>query len=325
MRRVLSRGIVFSSPIIICFIIITVIDPYCYFKFNNLIPGEKKREYARPLNFALWDMIQYSRNPSKDILIGDSRMGTMNTDLIKTIAKKDFYKFSFGGGNLREIITVINYLRDVGHVKSLYIGVNLELYNKTNNRDRVSGAIDIMKNPLLYLVNLNVWQATYEIIISQLFGDSNQIGEPELSKEKFWKYQIEKTGARNLSNYIYPDNYKSELNEIGSYCKQNGIDFRIIIFPTHVDIQSLFDKYHLIDEYNTFLSDICAITTVYDLNFPNYITKDENYFSDPYHIHRELFGQKYTPILLDKVENNDSIVRVYQHNSHYIYTTFKDL
>jgi hypothetical protein len=251
-------------------------------------------------------------------------MGTMNTDLIRTVSNKDFYKFSFGGGNLKEIISVINYVKNVGEIRSLYIGVNLELYNKTNNRDRVSGAIDIMKNPLLYLVNLNVWQATYQIIISQFSEDPGQIGEPELPKEKFWEYQIERTGARNLSNYIYPDNYRNELVEIGNYCIQKKIDFRIIIFPTHTDIQNLFDKYSLIDEYNTFLNDICAITTVYDLNFPNCVTRDKFYFSDPYHIKRDLFGEKYIPLLLDKVKNNDSIMRVYKNNSHFIYTTFEE-
>lgn len=325
MKKLIIRGLKFSSPILVVFLVVIIVDPYCYFKFNTLIPTERKKDVSRKLNFALWEIIQYSNNPSKNILIGDSRMGNMRTEVIKEISGKDFYMFSFGGGNLREILSTYEYVTSTNKIESLYIGVNLELYNKTNNRDRVSGAIAILKNPLLYIINLNVWQATYKILASYFSGENGSIGRPEVSKEKFWVHQVKETGQRNLANYVYPDNYRTELIELGNYCKKEKIDFKFIVFPTHTDIQKLFDKYNLLEENNKFLKDLSEITLVYDLNFPNKITRNQDLFADPYHINRDLFCQKYIPLLLNANSNaSDSIMRVYNQSSNIQYTTFAD-
>ncbi len=324
MKKLINRGLKFSFPILIILMIVVVVDPYCYFKYNNLISAEKKKEYSRELNFALWDMIQYTRNPSANILIGDSRMGNMKTDVIKMVSGKDFFMFSFGGGNLREIISTYNYVIQTNKLESLFIGVNLELYNKTNNRDRVSGAIAILKNPLLYIINFNVWQATYQILLSYFSNNDKQIGRPDVSRDKFWAFQVNQTGQRNLANYVYPDNYHKELIDMGKYCIKEQIDFKIIVFPTHTDIQRLFDKYGLLEENNRFLNDISEITLVYDLNFPNKITKNQELFSDPYHIKRDLFCEKYIPLLLKSTTYSDSIIKVYNQSSKIHYTTFSD-
>lgn len=325
MKKLLVRGLKFSSPLLIILMVIATVDPYCYFEFNNIIPAERKKDISRKLNPALWSIIQYSHNPGKNILIGDSRMGNMRTEVVKEISGKDFYMFTFGGGNLREILSTYKYITSTAKIESLYIGVNLELYNKTNNRDRVSGAISILKNPLLYIINLNVWQATYKILTSYFSGEGNSIGRPEVSRDKFWIHQVKVTGQRNLANYVYPDNYKKELVEIGEYCKKEKIDFKFIVFPTHTDIQRLFDKYQLLEENNQFLKDLSEITKVYDLNFPNEITRNQELFADPYHINRDLFCKRYIPLLLNSNANpSDSIVRVYNQMSNIQYTTFTD-
>ena len=306
-------------------LIVFLVDPFCYFKFNNLIPEERKKENSRRLNFALWDIIQYSKKPTRNILIGDSRMANMNTEVIKSISGKDFFLFSFGGGNLQEIISTYQYVTKLNKIESIYIGVNLELYNKTNNRNRVSGATAILQNPLLYLINLNVWQATYKTLASYFKKNIKSIGNPEMSKEKFWIHQVNETGQRNLANYIYPDNYHKELTEIGKYCKKQGIDFKIIVFPTHTDIQQLFIKYHLLEENYKFLTDLSEITEVFDLNFPNRITKDQQLFSDPYHIKRDYFATQYIPLLLNKpLIQSYSIIRVYKRDSHIQHTNFQE-
>jgi len=281
--KFLKKSLLIIIPAVIYCSIMGAVDSFNLFN-SKLIPIEIKKKYA-PLNYALWQIIDYNKNPVKNILIGDSRIGHLDCTAIEEAAHDQYYNFSLGGGNLQEIIDVFWFAESRIRLKNVYMSVNLEIYNKTNSRDRVEGAISIVSNPLLYFTNFNVLHAAYydmkEYILTS--AEKAAIGTPEMTINDFWNYQVNFAGTRLFSNYQYPDNYYFELSKISKYCKLHNILLTFLIMPNHTDIIKLISKFNLEKENNIFIKNLSTLGIVYNFNLINSLTKNKNNFTDPFH------------------------------------------
>jgi len=310
-----KKILLFSIPFVVYYATIAIIDPYNYFGSNKIVSDAVKEKISRPLNYPLWEILKYRRQPNKNILIGDSRIGAVDVRRVYERTGEQYFKYSIGGGNANEIISTFWYVASITKLENVYIGINLELYNKANIRDRVSGVVSIMNNPFLYLVNSNVTESSYYIVSSYLRKETISVGVPDMSKEEFWDYQLTVTAARYYANYIYPDNYLKEFTRIAEYCRDNNTRLVFVVFPTHTDLQQLMLKYNLVSANERFISDLRKIGTVYDLNFGNRVTSDKTLFGDPFHMEPELFNEIYTDLIWSKnTQPSDSLLRVYHDN-----------
>jgi hypothetical protein len=287
MKKLISKLILLLIPFLIISLFILILDPYNYYEFSKNADRDLKSSISIPLNEPLWKLIDYDKKQFENILIGDSRMGSLNEEEISLISKHKYYNLSFSAANCNEIISVLDYIIDKYKLSNIFVGLNLDQYNQANNRDRVEGVIKITGNPFLYFVNTNVLEATYLLSKAKIF--KNEVGiktTPNSNKEDFWKYQIEVTGKRYFLNYIYPQEYFDNLIRIKKKCKEKGITLKIIIFPSHSDLNKLIEKYNLKDSEKKFKSDMISLGDVYDFNFENEITNNYNDFKDPFHFNK---------------------------------------
>ena len=159
------------------------------------------------------------------------------------------------------------------------------LYNKYNQRNRVTEAVELINSPFSYLFSNFCLKSTFLISKSILTKEEVKIGVPEGDKDEFWKYQLENDAV--VSYYIkyqYPDYYQKQLLKISNYCKENNIKLVFFIPPGHVDLQNLTIKFNRVKEEAKFIEDISKLGLLYDFNYPNVITKDVKNYKDPHHL-----------------------------------------
>lgn len=311
--RFLIRGLIFILPFGIYFAIIYTIDPFNYAGDNKVISDTVKQQYSGKINYALWELNAFRKRPSPYILLGDSRMLLVDTKILNRIKQQEFINLAYGGGNLNEAINTFWFVSKTCALKEVYMGINIEMYNQNNNRDRVNGVVMMFKNPLLYFTNPDVIEAGYYCFKNRNNSKGSSFEAPPMTAEEFWKFQLTETAGRYYSNYLYPQTYFNQLQDIVHYCKQNNVQIHFIIFPTHTDLQDQIDAYHLQKENERFVNDLRILGEVYNLNLRNTYTRNRENFRDPFHFKSELFNEIYAPVLFAGKEISDSIATVSHH------------
>ena len=303
---------IFAAPFIVVALTIIWVDPYNYF-FHNANNGDVKKKIAYKLNYTLWKIIEYKRNPLPNILLGDSQMGRLQSDHISEITNNKFYNFSYAGGTLPEMINTFWFATETTKLEKAYFGISFNHFNAHNYaKERVTSARQIISNPLLYLVNRNVLSATMHLIRNKITGNIAQIERPPMNRKRFWTYALNVPTKRYYTNYKYPKSWYEDLRRISEFCRDNDIDLKIIILPTHTQLQAKVQEYGLVKEYEVYIEDLAELAVVYDFNIKNHWTEDKSNFEDPRHFKsrlareliREIWGLKKNWVRIASINNN---------------------
>jgi hypothetical protein len=263
-----------------------MIDPFNYFNISKIVTTKEKEEISRRVNYPLWHLIEFKNKPNENILIGDSRMSRLKTNLIKKITGECYYNFTYGGGTIEESISTFWETAKVTRLKNVVFGINFNNFNANNVRNRVPGTTNTIKNPILYLFNIDVLKASFLLAKKSILKKSVKIEKPSISKEKFWNLKLNEDSRRFYSNYKYPHKTYDKLVKVNSYCNKNNINVRFIILPTHVSLQCKIKEYNLEDENNRFLADIRKLGNIYNFDRSTELTKNKKNFYDPFHLIR---------------------------------------
>lgn len=304
LKKFLRRGMIFAVPFLLYGVFITIIDPYNYFSLPSPVNDGLKKEISFKLNYAMWKMLDYRKAPQNSILLGDSRMMAMDETRITEISGIDFYNLAYGGGSLKEALATFWFADGLGNLENVYIGLDLNSYNASDNKDRVSEVLAALNNPLLYISNTNTLLSAYRLLKASLSGKPTKIGTPKGDKMTFWRKQLEVTARVYFANYRDPLEYRKGFKDLSVYCREKGINLVFIIFPSHMDLQDKISHYGLEEDNSTFRKDLASFGLVYDFAWDNEVTRDWERFKDPYHFTQDV---------------EDSIIRtVWGGESHFV-------
>jgi len=274
----------FSIPLMILMILVIYIDPY------NIIRKEKNqtlielKEISSKVNYPLAALQKYTNTPSDTIILGDSRAASLNEKFFKEITHKNVTNLAYGGGTLQEAIDTFWIVSKIYVPKEVYMGVNFNLYNALNNKNRVLEANKIRSSLSSYLFSKYCIKSTLLILKSYITQEKVSIERPSMTREEFWKYQLDISGPYFFENYKYPVAYFKELQKISEYCHKNKIRLTIFIPPTHIELQLKIKEYKLEKEYKKFLDNLQSLGfPVYNFNFSNEMTVNKDNFNDPFH------------------------------------------
>jgi hypothetical protein len=292
----IGSGIAFSVPLCVYVCAITLIDPFAYFtRFPSIVPVQVKQGQAKQLNYILWNLNDFRYHPASCVLLGDSRMRLFSTNAIQARSGEACANLAYGGGNLAEAISTFWYATGRVQLRAVYFGVNLELYNQSNSRDRVQGTVAILQNPLLYFTNRDVAAAAWTVARDRSAGAGGSVETPPMSREAFWQYQLTEAGTRYYAHYVYPAAFFAHLSEIAEHCRRHDVKLTFIVMPTHTDLQRLLDRYRLRAAEQRFLGDLAGIGSVLDFNVENEYTSDRSNFGDPFHMKASVIERVYLP------------------------------
>ncbi len=134
-------------PILIYFIIFVMFEPYNYF-------GVRKGDFDT--NQPIYRVRDYIKNPENAILLGDSRMAHLDTNLAKQYTGKDFSNLAFGGASQKEITDLFWFAVDENeNLDTVYLEVSFYTLNQKYSKDRVGNVKIISENPFAYFFNFN--------------------------------------------------------------------------------------------------------------------------------------------------------------------------
>ena len=283
-RRFLRHLIIFSIPFWLYSLFILSTDPFNYFGISHVIPDELKLDTAARLDPCFWKMNQFNARPVPNILLGDSRMVALRSETIKQITGLDYFNFAYGGGTLQEAVDTFWFAQNRLPLKSVYIGVNLNVYNDYNDRRRTQLLTAVRRNPALYFMNRTVLQSAAYALYSWLSHTDLKIGIPRLDREAFWQDQLGAVTAGYYSPYARPTRYIEDLWKISDFAKANRIELTFVIFPTHVDLQNRIHDFHLENQNASLRKDLGMMAPTYDFDYPNSLTIPRDNFLDPYHV-----------------------------------------
>jgi hypothetical protein len=282
-RLFLKRIVILILPFAVYSLAIIIIDPYNYFSHNNIINNRYKQDISFKMNYAMWKLLSYRHAPKPNILLGDSRMMALDPESIQEVSNEDYCNLSYGGGSLREAIATFDYAVKLVDLRSVYIGLDLNSYNGSDNKDRVSEVRAALRNPLLYVSNNNVLLACLRLLQATVTGRPPELGKPTGDKEAFWQKQLDTTARVYYANYRDPVRYREELARISAFCRSRNIRLVFIIFPSHTDLRNKIHEYGLESADLRLREDLEKFGLVYDFAADNETTRNRELFTDPYH------------------------------------------
>lgn len=311
MKRFLAKSLLFLLPVAAYMLAVALADPYSMFR--GAVPAGLafrqglKDSVAAGADNALFKIVRFRNDPCPNIILGDSRMYSLDSNRIREIAGERYFNLSIQGSSFREIADAFWFAAERTELKRAYIGLNFLLFNENFRKDRTSTARSIIANPLLYFCNYTVVKPAAYLFHHLLFHREEgapDAGRPDMGKERFWRHVLfEETVPGYLNRYAYPTGYVEELRRMVGYAKGRGIDLRFVVPPTHVDLQERVAALGFAAQEARFKADLRALAPTYDFEYPNALTADTAHFRDPMHYTAEVGLRLVSEIWGDSVVN----------------------
>ncbi|OGI11551.1 MAG: hypothetical protein A2Y40_08675 [Candidatus Margulisbacteria bacterium GWF2_35_9] len=283
MKKFFTRVILFLLPSIFTIVTILTIDPYNYFgNETNIKLLEYKTKISLPIHDQLFKLIEYKNNPHKIIILGDSRANS-TSGYVEEFLHEDVTNLCYGGSTLQEIISTFTEIKKIGVMKQVYIGINFNVYNSFYNHNSVPEAVHIKSSLLNYITSKYVIKSTFLILKALIFNEVPKIGQLRITKEEFWRTQLDVTAKGNYTNYLYPKELYNELKKFSIFCMENHIKLVLFIPPTHISLQNRILDFKLEIENIKFKKDMESLGDFYDFDYLNALTSKQSNFSDPFH------------------------------------------
>jgi hypothetical protein len=278
----------FLVPFCALVVIIIGIDPFNYFQLSGLISTNIKQNTAQKYFPPLWRMIDYARKRSPNILLGDSRFASINSEDLRNITGKEYYNLAFGGGTFPEIRDAFWFATSRAKLSSVYINLDIQLMNGLIKRHRTLQSIRIIENPFYYFIDRRVLMSAAYALYAQLCNNEFIIGKPrQMTKDEFWKIQIETNARADLENFLYPLDNLEELRRIARYCFDCKIHLIFVVMPSHIDLLKKIKELGLAEYDQKIRSELAEISALIDLSGESQFNSDLSNFSDPYHLTKD--------------------------------------
>ena len=295
LKKIIYKISIFSIPLLIWIILLSIVDPFNYFNLNSYVNVSSKEKTARKFNSLLYNTIAFKNNPTANIIIGDSRIKRLPTKYIEKVTGDSYFILHSNAAKLNEIIDLFWLITKYTELENVIIGTNFNLYNKFAYANRVNEVEEMIKNPLLYIFNGDVLEITFKTIIHHFSNiiipdvKRNIMLKKELNgksykdKESWWNYNINTVAKNQYSRYKYPYKLKERLKEVDNFCLQKNINLIFLNVPHNEEYSNRIKDFGLEDEEAKYKQDMKEFEKFIDYDFPNEITRCKNCFTDPIH------------------------------------------
>jgi hypothetical protein len=283
MRRFAFKAAVLATPFLIYGTLIAYLDPFDLLPIRGPVPDSIKERTSLLLNPTIWKMLEFRRHPIDNVLLGDSRMEAVQPDSILQLTRERYFNFAYGGASLNEMIDTFWFASRVTRLKHVYIGINFNHWSDYNYTYRTDAFRSLEANPLLYFTNRTVVHAARYIAEALLAGHTPQLNRPRMDRDAYWNEVIGPITAGYYGKQTEPAHYRDELKRMVAYCNSHGIELRIVIFPSHVQLQQRVNDFGLGGAYQHFKADMASLAPTFDFDFANDLTASRENFLDPMH------------------------------------------
>ncbi len=298
MRKLIQKAALFLIPFLILFLCFFWLEPYDYFGLRG-----DATYLSRPLS----SMRAVMREQPSNIILGDSRMANLNVDYIEELTGEDYLSLAFGGATLGESVELFWYAAGRAPLEKVYFGVSFYTAGGDLSSGRIPDVQEQAEHLGSFVSNFNNWleainTAKYKTknLLAGLLDKPEWVEYPEDPTQFVNIEPSQEPGERyrkNLEDYagiirsnlgegwqINPESCE-KLAEIIDYCEENGIELIFVFPPMQESIQTLvLEPMGLVEQAETFKQWLRERATVYDLEFVNSFTSNEDNFYDGFHL-----------------------------------------
>jgi hypothetical protein len=282
MRAIWIRLSIFFAPVVLLVCLpVYLIDPYSLFSRASIVSDRLRHENARRVNHVLLGIVSFTKNPTPNIVLGDSQMNYFKADEIEAVTQRPYSNLSYGGGTLAESIATFWYAARIVKLERVYFGMSFYSFTD-NSRNRVGEAVHVVNNPLAYFSSGDVLEAAFDDVSAQFFLHAVSY-QPPVDASKFWVQQLGEL-SRRKQTYSASEQTLGELREIVRYCRTHQIEIYFLIPPEHEDVRTRIDDLGMRDRYLAFKSTLAGLGPTFDCDIADEFTRDAANFQDPYHM-----------------------------------------
>lgn len=303
MKKFLTLASIFSIPLILCVLFIFLIDPYNFFNISRLIDNATKLEVlnrseeSTPRGNMLWKALQFKRQPSNILIIGDSQGYHIKEDLIKKLTGKDCYNFCIPGANTETKVSIFWFAAKQTKLKHVVIQLSFQNWQLNYKENIFHFAQDYMDNSSLYILNSYIIKDSFQNLNYKfLHHHTDGINDNEFPITEDKNKRFDMSLKRKFSSYIYPSKYLDELQKIVRYCDKNNISLEFLVLPCHQRYYDYLSRNDLIRFNEKFLSDISRLAKTTNYSSDSKLNSNENNFEDYLHLNQSTLDS-ITPLI----------------------------
>jgi hypothetical protein len=295
MRKVQLQLLLFFTPFILVSLFVFLIDPYDLFNISHLVSDKSKKmclnkslKVTTRANM-LWKTLEFERNPTSSIVLGDSRVYYINDKKWEDRLGEPVYNLSIPGSNFKTIIDLFWMAARTTKLSNVLIQVSFSRYNASVSYDLYGPVNKVVNNPISFFFN-----SSYVVDSWNVFYFS--ITQNELLVNKFYKpgddrWNLSKEFLiRELTEdpYIYPRDIYGEFVKIKEYCKAEKINLTFFVPPDYNDVHYFTKNLGFEEEYGRFLDDFKSLGNFVNLNNGSEFSFKKSNYEDYFHIKHEL-------------------------------------
>ncbi len=321
MSKLIKKAALFIVPFLVVFLLFFMLEPYDYFGL---------RGDATYLSKPLSAMRATLRDKPANIILGDSRMANLNTGYIEELTGERYEMLGFGGSSLGESIAMFWYATEHTSLEKVYFGVSFYTARGEVSDGRIPDVEKQADSVFNFVSNFNNWleainAAKYKTknLLGGWLGRPDMLEYPEDPTQFTTILPPQEAGERyrkNLEDYaeiiranlgdnwaVNPDIY-AEMQKIIDYCDENGIELIFVFPPMQESLMTLvIEPLGYADKVQAYKDWYKAHATVYDLEFVNSFTSEQDNFYDGFHLMGERKKDLAAWIFTDV--DSDAIVR----------------
>ena len=301
MKRFAKKTAVYLIPFLIALLLFYIFEPSNYFGFKD-----DAAYFTRPLS----SMRQLMREQPANVIFGDSRMANLNTDYIKEITGEEYSMQGFGGATLGESIELFWFATEHTKMEKVMFGVSFYGAKGIQDAGRITDVEKQATNIFAFTSRLDYWLQALnsakdgsQNIIADVLNRPDLMAEPpedptaftpqDIPTERGDRYRLQLEEYADIirfmcEGYTLESDTLRQLDEIIDYCKENHIELIFVFPPMHQSIFTNVTEPMDLDGYRNQLKDyLIGKTTVYDMEFLNDFTCNEDNFFDGFHLSSE--------------------------------------
>lgn len=273
-----------------------LVDPYNANRTFDV--GVDKRSTCSMLSYYDWILARYQHERAPTVMVGDSRLGLFEEELLSGVADERVMNLAAGGARWKEVLSMAHFVLATSTPGRMVVQLNVDMLNGTWRGDRVKSAADRLEDPLQYYLNPVVSRASLAVLLALVLGGMEVSESPPMNKSQFWQWQLDNLHRVAYLNWTPPLEALRELTTLISLANSKGVEILVVMMPVHSDLRSKLDALGYKDENDSVRAAIREIAPLLDFDRDSNLTTDRSRFSDPFHLEEqdrsvllEIFGR----------------------------------
>lgn len=316
LKKFLTEALIFSSPIIICWLFIVMIDPVNIFNIFSIVDRDTKLRMisrspaSQPLGTLNWKASEFRRKPFNNIIIGDSQSFGIKEELLSELTGKKFYNFGVPGANMETKFSIFWFAAKQIKLNKVIFQLSFPNWN-LGGKSMFPIVQKYLDKPFFYLFNSSSFNdafENFEFMITNRYDQEKSIYEFPITdeNEKLFNRYLQEM----FKKYKFSDSKFNELKKIVSYCEENKISLEFLFLPLHENYYNYLSNNNLTEVNEKFISEISLLGKTYNYSTINDINIKEENFKDYFH-QKDFITDSITRLIWTKKKSQQTPVDQY--------------